>query len=158
VRVGKNPNGKCQLMKIKEIAFVIRFSLIVIVVGLLLTGCSEIYNTRRDYPGPALPQNQVAVIKAQPSFNTGCSISGVDGKSYSYYSSEVKLLPGRHTISIVYHETRIDSISYYSGYVSKAPLNIDIDTVAGHTYTVIPYRQGNEWGVRILDDNGIPTQ
>ena len=104
-------------MKTKDILHVVGVSLIIIVAGLLFTGCASSYQA---YPGSALPRQQVAVLKWDSEFIWGqrfgseMTVDGnlvrcrggiyphVDGKSVQYrggmYPPSIALLPGWHTI------------------------------------------------------------
>jgi hypothetical protein len=140
-------------MKAKEIIRAVEFGLIIIVVAALFSGCSTQYQA---YRGPTLPREQVAVLKSGNGFcgeiaQGACWISYVDSSQLPAAYREIKLLPGKHTITFQFLESRSYSTGYmttFTGTTSK-----DVDVEAGKTYIFVPDAAtgAHTWDVEITE-------
>jgi hypothetical protein len=123
-------------MKTKEITSTVGFSLIIIVAGILITGCSTC-STYQAFPGPSLPRQQIAILKID---NDHMWVSHIDGKSLKgrsdwfgrtgiYDHRMISLLPGEHSVGFDY-----SSAPFNVSYRSINPFYQDINLEAGKTY------------------------
>jgi hypothetical protein len=124
--------------------------------GIILVSCSTSTPITRMYSGPALTEDQVAIL--MQSKNGGAHIVSVDGKSDLRRSSwdrsaKLELLPGLHTVEVSY--TR----HYYGEYrtvYSRDDLPIRFYAKSGHTYYLygIHFENSNSWFPVIRDATG----
>jgi hypothetical protein len=152
-------------MKTKEIIRIVGFSLIIVVVGILLTGCATGWQA---YNGSALPLNHVAVLKCPQGFSqavrgNGVYVIAVDGisttlnwdgsrKRNPYAPASIELLAGHHTImflpGIGQNETGdpiTKEIDVEAGKVYKAEMTAQFNSSFGNT------RKGH-WWVEITEE------
>jgi hypothetical protein len=130
-------------MKTKETARIVGFGLIVIVIGMFLTGCVSPQPT--EIISPVLPQGQDAVLivgvgHGRTPFGlnvveeTGIYIKSVDGVKFKHgmngWRGSLRLLPGKHTISF----------GFSNGYQFSTDESYnDIYVEAGKTYRATPF-------------------
>jgi hypothetical protein len=89
---------------------------------LISAGCASY----QSYSGPALPRNQIAILKLERSLDS-LRVSCVDGAAADLYpGASIQLLPGKHTVSFY------PLIEY--GHFSGADATYTITVKAGKTY------------------------
>ena len=87
----------------------LRAILLGFMAALTLTGCST-GRQLRWYDGPPLPREQVAILKVQRAiFSESCPVEKIDGKRITRdrqfvrnNTRRIELLPGTHTLSVIF--------------------------------------------------------
>ncbi len=147
---------------------IVRFSLIMLVTGLLFTGCE----TYQAYQGPALPRERVAILKCVAHWRMMkpvpyVMVEAVDGTSAlvpyrgsvqsllgmksqrKHLTSSIELLPGHHTVSFI-------PVPLYGETVTTNLITENIYVEAGKTYNA-KVRIVNEHGTYHGTYNGYET-
>lgn len=95
---------------------------------LLCAGCM----TRQSYDGPRLPQDEIARISGDPSFNAGIPVAAllrqVDGSTLRVTQSSVDVLPGAHRLLV---DCRIQETK------STTRHSLDVEVYAGRHYKLV---------------------
>ncbi len=97
------------------------------------------------YEGASRPDSEIAIISSDRTL-----VSTIDGKSVPYSGAnyaKFKVLPGPHTIGVTLNDT-----GYYPQIrVSKAPLEVRFNAVAGKTYVTRPIYTDKLWRPEIVE-------
>jgi hypothetical protein len=113
-------------------------------LALLLCGCA----TERAYPGPDLPPDQRAVVRADPALSAGLPVTvrlrQVDGREVPLTASRVELAPGAH-------ELLVDCRVRESGALARFSLAVEVE--AGGSYRLVAEATArNCEAVRLIGD------
>jgi hypothetical protein len=85
-----------------------------------LSGCSA----TQAYPGPELPQEQVAIIELCPT----CQLEGLDGRQPpSSSSSQWQVLPGEHTVDVTLFEVEEHQGTLQVAFIAKPGIEYYVD-------------------------------
>ncbi len=115
-------------------------TVLVLVVAGLLSACSS---TVQAYGGAARPDNQVATIIPENSWNrartsiaptgTGEIQARVANQRLSLLKSQFTVLPGQHNLLVVY---RNDNTPYKDYELQTRPVTLALNAQAGRTYAI----------------------
>jgi hypothetical protein len=97
---------------------------------LLLTLLAAACGTLRTYPGSALPDGQVAMLRPALDWEAEIRIDEIDGKPLGWWSSRAELLPGAHTIQATVIMRGMDRRR------AVATHELQLAAEAGHEYEV----------------------
>jgi hypothetical protein len=129
-------------MKTKQATRIVGFSLIIIATEILFTGCVLIPRDWKTYSGPA-PQGDAVLMVGVDSSDMripggSLYVTSVDGMSPKHRGvTDVRLLPGKHTISFRYsHSTYRPGWVFYT--FTTNDFSKDIYVEAGMTYRATP--------------------
>lgn len=100
-------------------------SVLTLLVLSLIAGCAQ--TSMQLYSGPEKAQEEVAIIRAWSPSIGNISVLKIDGKDVQNgLVSHVYVLPGKHTLTV----------RFVNGAVYSSPMDINVETHAGHTYIV----------------------
>lgn len=95
----------------------------------LCAGCM----TQQSYEGARLPQDEIARISGDPSFNAGIPVAAllrqVDGKTLQVTQNSVDVLPGTHQLLV---DCRIQETK------STTRHSLEVEVYAGRHYKLVP--------------------
>lgn len=116
----------------------------VVVAAALAAGCA----TERAYPGPDLPPEQRAVVRADPALSAGLPVTvrlrRVDGHEVPLTASRVELAPGAHQLLV---DCRVRE----SGALARFALAVEVE--AGGSYRLVAEATArNCEAVRLIGD------
>lgn len=142
----------------------VRFPIILLILLISLSGCAT--GRHRFYPGPARPQNEIAILAAEPK--PSVYVHKIDGKNPPFdlddrrigFNSSmngslyVELLPGQHTLTISYSEY----LGGFSSYTSVEDRQLEFNAKPGHVYKLSASRLGEQWFPVLKDVTGNPEE
>ena len=125
-----------------------KISLLLIVVAILSTGC--IGGMRQAYPGPALPNEKIAILKmpqCRKCSSSEVTVQGyaiqdlilyrIDGKK-AFGPETATLLPGQHTLLFL-PRAGVNPFSLFGTRVKPSESLITNNLEAGKSYVAIPH-------------------